>query len=560
MAKVARVPVTGAPGFAPGQRVNADGETSQKQKDEKEIARLRTEHPLYTEYCPEWALYLSAYEGGPSFTHTKNLFKHVREADDDYHERVKRLHYLNYCAPLVDFFSNFIFADTIQREGGSNRAFYDEFIKDVNRKQETIDEFMEQLCDDMQIYGMRYTEVTAPQRPEINNRPLTKQDEKDFKLQPYWVQIPPEEILDWVVDSFDAFSYAKRRQLVDVMDGGEKKCLERYTEYYVDRYEISEVDITDERNPELTKSKEPITNSLGLIPLEVTRFQRSKRYAFIGNSFLRDLAYNNREIMNLTSLLQEFLYRQAFNILAKETEMSIPTNSQEDGVIGTANVLEYPKGAKPPSYITPPADPAKFIQDERERIKQEMFRRAAQDTLNELFNGEKASGFSQAQSFSKTVPFIASRADILQRTENRLMVLTMKFLNKNWDGTIKYKDRYELTNLTDAMTQLLTLARDFQMPSPTFVRVELEQLVAQYDGKLTTEQREQVLKEIGDFFSDASKFADWQDVQKQALIGQNKPEGNSPGDQQKPKNTGSMAEAAAEAKSTNTAATKKTKS
>src|SRR6185312_17233968 len=115
-------------------------------------------------------------------------------------------------------------------------------------------------------------------------------------------------------------------------------------------------------------------------------------------------------------------------------------------------------------------------------------------------------------------------------------------------------------NLTDAMTQLLTLARDFQMPSPTFVKVELEQLVAQYDGKLTTEQRETVLQEINDFFSDSAKFAGWQDVQKQALIGQNKPEGNSPGAQQKPKSTGSMAEAAAESGTSSTAATKKVKS
>ena len=558
MAKVARIPVNGAPGFAPGQMVKSDGESSQEDKDKKEMNRLRSQNPLYAEYLPEWTLYLSAYEGGPSMAHGENLFKHVREADDDYYARVKRLHYLNYCGPLVEFFSNFIFADTIQRDGGNNKDFYDAFIKDVNRKQETIDEFMAEVCDDMQIYGMRYTEVTAPPRPNIEGT-LTKQDEKVFKLQPYWVQIPPEEILDWVTDSFDSFSYAKRRQFVDVMVAGEKRCLERYTEYYVDRYEISEIDVTDPRNPILSVSKAQLPNSLGVIPLEVTRFQRSKRYSFMGNSFLRDLAYNNREIMNLTSLLQEFLYRQCFNILAKETEMSMPTLSQEDGLMGTANVLEYPKGGQVPSYITPPADPAQFIQSERERIKQEMFRRAAQDTLNELFNGEKASGFSQAQSFSKTVPFIASRADILQRTEHRLMVLTMKFLNKQWDGTIKYKDRYELTNLTDAMTQLLTLARDFQMPSPTFVKVELEQLVAQYDGKLTTEQREKVLQEIDAFFSDSSKFADWQDIQKQALIGQNKPEGNSPGAQQKPKNTGSMAEAAAEAKSTNTAATKKTK-
>lgn len=523
-----------------------------------EIVRLRSRSEMWKVYAPEWDLYLAAYEGGPDFANGKNLFKHQRENPDDFLDRSSRVHYLNYCEPLVDFFTNFIFTETIQRDGGSNSDFYNTFVTDVNKKGDNITDYMKMVSDDMQIFGMSFTLVDTPALPGLDGggdslepQPvITKQMEEDMGLRPYWVLIRPDEIVDWTTDEFEQLQYAKRVQLITQREAGAIKHYEKYTEWEIGRTTVSLIDITNPAKPELGKV-ETFPNKLGLIPIVVTRFKRSKRYPFMGNSFLRDFAYNNREVMNYTSLLQEFLYRQAFNILAKEVDTSIPLRDQEDGVLGTSNILEYPKGANAPQYLSPPVQPAQFIQDERQRIVAEMFKRAAQDTLHELFNGEKASGFSQAQSFSKTVPFIATRADTLEKSENAFMSLTMKMVSKSWDGKVKYKDRYELTNITDAITQLTAIFRDLMLPSETFAKEELKRLVHELDGKIPTEKMAQVLKEIDDM-----DFADWQETQKLALIGNS---GQSPADQQKPKSTGTMAEAAAEAKTTNTAATKKLK-
>lgn len=539
-------PMAGAPGFGSGQKVPDTDAKTNEEKDQKEIERLRSMNGMYLVYKPDWELYLGAYEGGADFIHDGNIFKHEREDDTSYKNRVSRAHYLNYCGPIVDFFTQFMFAEVIQRDGGENKDFFETFIKNVNLKGDDINTYMQQVSDDFQIFGMTYDEVSAPLRPDVQGE-LTKQHEQDFNLRPYWVRIHPDEVINWSADQFDVFTYLKRRQIIEQVDNtGTSQTIERYTEYYTDRYEVSEVDVTDGQKAKLITKREKTTNELGVIPIVVTRYKRSKRYTYMGDSFLRDLARNNRAILNLTSILDEFLYKQCFNMLAKQMESVVPSSTQEEGVMSESNILEYPKGADAPSYISPPVAPAKFLQDERDRIKQEMFRRAAQDTLNELFNGEKASGFSQAQSFSKTVPFIAGRADILERTEMKLMDLTMRYMSKTWDGTIKYKDRYDVTNLQDALTQLMTLARDMQLPSPTFMCVELLRLIDQFDGKLTSEQKAQVTKEVTDFFKDKSSWAQWEDIQKQALIGQNKPEGKSPGAQQKPKGTGTMAEAAAE--------------
>lgn len=494
-----------------GLETGLSGTSTLTEAEKAEIRRLRSTCGLYDSYRPEWDFNLSAYEGGKQFITEENLFKHNREHTDDYKERLTRAHYMNYCDGLVDFFTDFIFAETIDRNGGSNQDFFTNFILDVNRKGESITEFMKEVSGDDQIFGLVYALVDSPSIPD--GVKLTKAQEKRLGIRPYWVLIKPQEVLDWIVDDFDKYTYLKRFQIQEVFEGGQKSTLEKYMEWTPKSVLISLVDVTNPAKPKLLP-KQIITNQIGEVPIVPIRYKRSKKNKEIGDAFLKDLAMQNREVMNITSLLQEFLYRQCFNILAMEVDAQLPTKDQAEGNVGTANLLQYPKGAKAPEYISPDASPADKLHEERQTLINEMYRRAAQDTVNELFNGMKRSGFSQAQSFSNTVPRIASRAETLEKAEVRLMQLTLKYMGKTWDGRIKYKDRYEITNISDALSQLTQLFKDLQMPSETFVKTELKRMVHEIDGKLTADEIAKVEAEI-----DAMDFAEWQDSQKLALLG-----------------------------------------
>jgi hypothetical protein len=264
----------------------------------------------------------------------------------------------------------------------------------------------------------------------------------------------------------------------------------------------------------LLTSKQMLPNELGSIPFVVARYKRSKTDKFMGLSFLNDIAWINREVMNLTSLLQEFLYRQCFNILTMEEDPNVPEIEQMQGEISTANMLKYASGTKAPSYVTPPVAPAKFLQDERAANIMSMYKIAAQDTVNDLFNGSKSSGFSKSQSFQTTVPKIATRADMLQTCENTLLRLTCKYIGKEWDGTVKYKDHYQITNLTDTLAQLSTLFKDLQIPSKTFAQEQMKRMIHEFDGKMTAAQMKKVYAEI-----DAIDWDAWFDTMQLAFIG-----------------------------------------
>jgi hypothetical protein len=519
-----------------------------RDSDSVEIQRLRSTNPLYDEYKPRWDYYLASYEGGEAFANENNIFRHPREHVDDFKDRVKRIHYLNYCERLVDFFTDFIFSETIQRDGGANIDLYTKFIDDVNKKGEDVTEVMRQVCEDMQIFGILYVLVDSPRI--ASDTPLTRAQEEKLGIRPYWVVVRPDEVLDWITDEFDKFVYWKRVQMVNDYTAIGKTMIERYTEWTRNDIKISDVDVTEPNKPRLL-SQESVPNTLGVVPVETFRFKKSKINKFMGNSFLVDFSDNNREVMNLTSLLQEFLYRQCFNVLSMQIDQSLPVAEQQEGEVGTSNVLTYPKGAERPQYIAPSADPADKLMEERRNIVNEMFKRAAQDTVNELFNGQQSSGYSKAQSFATTVPKIAARAETLEDGENRLMELTFMYLGKPWDGKVKYKDRYEITNITDAITQLTSLFRDLQLPSEEFAKQELKRLVHEMDGQIPQEDMVKIEKQI-----DAMDFKEWMEVQKEALVGKS----NSIAEQQKSKQSGTMAENKAESeKKPVTGATKKPK-
>jgi ribosomal protein L12E/L44/L45/RPP1/RPP2 len=524
------------------------------ERDRREIQRLRSTNPTYDLFAPRWDYYLASYEGGPEFANKHNLFKHTREHDKDYDERVKRVYYQNEIENLVDFHSDYIFQETIQRDGGKDKEFYNKFIANVNKKGDDITAFMYEQAVDTDVYGMTYVLVDAPKQPDLGGRTLTKFDEQKLGLQPYWVAIPPMEILDWVMDAFGVYEYIKRQQVLTILNGNQPKKVERYTEYTFAEITITDVDVSKPQAEIL--SKETVTNPIGAIPIERIRFKTYKRYPEMGKSMLLNLADAGRELLNLKSLEQEFLYRQCFNILAMEAEESVPFKEQEEGETGSSNALIYPRGAKPPQYIAPDPAPADKMEQAQDRVVAAMFRAVAQDVMNDMFNGGKSSGFSKSQSFQKSVPKIASRAEVLEDAENRLMRLTMKFKRRDWTGSIKYKDRYEITNLTDWLTQLVMLFSDLGLPlaSPTFAKEQLKKALFTFDGKIDPDTMTKALAEIEKM--DLTKWFD-RLLPAQVTTTSAGARVTSAAAQQKPKQSGTMAEVKSESDKNN--ATKVTK-
>jgi hypothetical protein len=469
----------------------------------QEVERLRSEHPDYAAKKSEWMFFLQAYEGGKDYVSEKTLFKHQREHPEDYKDRLERAYYTNYCQPLVDFVPEFIYSQGVNRHPPAElQQTFDNFRKNVDRSGSELDAFMESVAEEARIFGHTFVVVDLPQKPaDLADKILSVAEAEDLGLDvPYFYHVRPLEILDWVNDQFGNFLYVKRKEVFYEKGPSRRgfRKVERYTEWQKDSITISKIDVSDDRNEKLLP-KEKMDNQWNLIPYVQFYFKRSKTNKDFGLSFLNDLAYQNRAVFNQTSYLEEFLARQCFNMLAMEASTSVPTRDRSDGRVGTSNVLFVPREAKfEPQYISPPVEPAVFIQDERANTIKEMYRVAAQDILAEVFGtgGSAPSADAQKQAFARTIPMIAKQAEMMQSAEQSLWAIWCQLQKKKWDGVISYRDDYGITNLQDLLLQLSTIFNNLKVLPPSFIRAEWKRIIREFDGKLSSEDQKKAFDEI----------------------------------------------------------------
>lgn len=480
--------------------------TAKQEKDEEEIARLRSKCGDYEENISHWLFMLKAYEGGPSYAGADTLHKHRREHYSDYEQRLVRAHYQNYCQPLVDFVPEYIFSQGVEREAPASLAASFELFKDnCDRSGTSLNAFMQAVGEDARIFGMTFIHVDKlPLPADLDPATISVQQASELKLEsPYLVNVRPIEVYDWTTDSLGNYIYLKRAENITRMQGKSKQLVERYTEWTVNEFEVSEIDVTDPSEPKLLPSTVN-KNPWKVIPFVPAFFKRLKSNKDVGQAFLQDIAYQNNHIFNLTSLVGEFLYRQCFNILVLPTRAVVPTKEQVDGDIGTGSILEVPEQSQhKPEYLSPPADPAEFIQSEREKTISEMYRQAAQDIISDLF---QKSADSQKQSFSRTIPVINKTADMLEAVERQVMSLWAKMQGKDWkEGKISYKDDYSITSLLDLLLQLSQIFNSVKLHSPTFIREEWKRVIREFDSKIPHDTLEKIFSEIDKMSDDDIK-------------------------------------------------------
>lgn len=485
----------------PGSTQTSNGVGS---REKKEIERLRSQHPDYKARIDHWMFLLRAYEGGPQYIDETTIFKHQREHNEDYQDRLKRAEYQNYCQPIVDFAGEFIFAQPVERNADRTiKGEFDTFIKNVDRRGTTIDQFMRLVADETRLFGKFFVQIDVPAMPDTvdTSKPLSKAQADALGISsPYFIPVRPTEVLAWATDDFGGYTYLKRVEHRYDYVNGEFVSFERYYEWTPTECTISTVNVTNPKKPKLQGGKTVLPHQWGQVPFIDLYNRPSKIFCDQGISTIEDIAYQNRKVTNLSSLIEEFLYRQCFNLLAMEMAQQLPIKGSVDNSIGNSNVLEFPATTKtPPFYLSPPVAPAQFIQSERETTIKEMFRQAAQDVMSEVLGDSGLrTGDAQKQAFGRTIPSIAKTADMLQNGEVRLFTLWSKGIGKDWGSgsKISYKDDYAITNLMDLILQLTSIFTQIKPLSPTFVREEWKRIVREFDGKIPQDKMDKIMSEL----------------------------------------------------------------
>ena len=269
---------------------------------------LKKENTEFQAKKTELEFFLNSYEGGRDYLNSGAIFSHVREDASDYNDRKKRACYFNYCQPIVDIYVSHLFKKPISRTSEGYQEALETFWPDVDRRGHDLASFMkEEVAVPCQVFGYMFVLVDKPQYgPDI----LTRADEEALGALPYFCAISPQSVINWSVDRYGKFYWLRYVEDVAATDDpfGSGKKTRRFWTWTRTEWNHHE-EVKQEGGTLAVREVARGVHNLGEVPVVVFYNRRSKKYQVPGVSAIQDIADINRSIINVCSLINEFLYR-----------------------------------------------------------------------------------------------------------------------------------------------------------------------------------------------------------------------------------------------------------
>jgi hypothetical protein len=436
-------------------------------------------HPIHTRYVASWKFYLESYEGGIDYTKADlveaddkhdpvkvyingkeatssmaraNLFMHSKERMDDYIKRIKQSYYYNYCAPVVDIYTNHIFKNpVVDNLVDSQLAPVIENRRDnIDLRGNSITEMRKLLADYAQILGHCYVVVDMPKMQQENSLA----DKISNNRFPYIKIYLPQDIINWSLDPFGKPYWVLGRECLDAnsdpfnFDKNDKgKIVYRLwtrDEWFLfdEKFELIEEGL----------------HKLGVVPIEPVYNKQSLKYtAFMGVSELIDIAFISRDIYNCCSELRQILRDQTFAFLAFQGK----STDYDDITLATHKGLVYPEGMNPPQYVSPPSQNAEVYQKHIENQIGKIYQLAklSGGAAHQEEQIVSQSGVSKAFDFHETNSALAKKASMLEDAETGIWKIVSLWEGKEFDGYVKYPSDFSITSLMEDLSEAEQIAK-----------------------------------------------------------------------------------------------------
>jgi hypothetical protein len=197
-------------------------------------------------------------------------------------------------------------------------------------------------------------------------------------------------------------------------------------------------------------------HGLGEVPLVTVYNTQLKRCPIFGRSSLEEIAFVNRALFNLCSLLVEFLYRQCFDILIWPADAPIgEDDSGGEAVLSMSSLMELPGTASfQPYFLSPPTDPMSFLMDIIKDLRHLMFMLSHVEAPSMV--ASEQSGESKRWDFHETNRGLADLADNLESAENQALRLRGMWMDiAGFDPRVDYPEEFDIKRINDQLEEAL---------------------------------------------------------------------------------------------------------
>jgi hypothetical protein len=236
------------------------------------------------------------------------------------------------------------------------------------------------------------------------------------------------------------------------------------------------------------------THGLGRVPFVCAYFQKHPQYPFVGLSQLVDIAPINRLLANINSYIDEFVSKQAFPFLASSENPMMPDGQEPESIISASNVFNYPQGGQPPSYVSPPTDPAQFMQNFSTDYLIQQILRAAHLDHRAL---AEQSGIAKQYDFHQLNHVLSKFSRNLEMAELQVMDIYHRWTGQELQPVqIDYPDNFEIETISQALANSKLVREIFGDKSPTFTSEHLRRMARRLAPKLEEGLAETIAEEL----------------------------------------------------------------
>jgi hypothetical protein len=429
-------------------------------------------HPIYRRYVNFWNFMLESYEGGIDYTgatikHAQksrslldsisvlvngkkieqvlsgNLFKHPKEKQEDYNDRISMSYYYNFCAPIIDIYLNHLFKQPIIADFKNLRDLIDIRKDNIDRKDSSLMEFRKEKAELAQLYGHVFTVIDKPDVEGL----ITKLDEIEKDAFPYFTLYHPQSVINWALDRFGYAHWVLLKEGEDTNTDPlnfDKDNLGK-TNYRL--WTRQEWFLYDAKYNEIGRGN----HNLGAVPIVCTFNRRSKKAAsFLGISDIADIGFICRDIYNSLSELKQILRDQTFAFLAIQGT----SDEYKELSVGTSKALLYPVDRNPPQYVSPQAQNAEIYFTHIDRQISKIFQIAKLEggSVKEQSALEQ-SGASKAWDFNQTNSALSQKAGNLEDGEMKELGVMSAWQGQKFEGSVQYPNEFSIQSLKEDLDE-----------------------------------------------------------------------------------------------------------
>jgi hypothetical protein len=472
-------------------------------------ALIQRRHPEYSCHVDHWEFLEDTYEGGREWF-DDNIFKYIKEGENEYNDRVQRAYRFNHTREVVDLVNKYLFKQNIARNGADAPPAVQKFWKRATRNGLGIRDLVRGASRRASTVG-RIGVVVDNNKSDTT---VSKADER--AVQTYAYLVGPDQLLDYSFDDNGALNWVLIEECwrddADPMTstGAEEPRWRLWTKTDWTLYKEERI-----ANTQKTRIVEVAGGQHGLGEVPVKLFDNTiGDEVYAPPSLIDDIAYLDRAVANYLSNLDAIIQDQTFSQLIMPAQNLLPGEDAYTKLLemSTKRVFLYDgEGKAEPKYISPDPKQAQMVLAVINKIINEIYHtvglageRTKQDNALGIDN---SSGVAKAYDFERVNALLQAKADSCEVLENWLVHIVAKWNGEPdpADDLVRYPDNFDTRGLYDEFD---LAARLLLVEAPDTVRrQQMETVIDKLFPQLAKDIKAKMLAELKDWPLDPVQLA-----------------------------------------------------